>query len=368
MRVDFSSFAYLPIDIQEIWKEEFEKALSDGIFIGGTKVTNFESAWAGFTGSKYAVGVGNGFDGLVLALRSLNIGNGDSVALPAHTFIATWNAVISVGAIPVGVDVDEEGLLDLEAFEKIASKVQAVMPVHMHGATVDMKNLDSICANNEKKNRIRIIEDASQAHGAFSPDGSALGRYSEVVVYSLYPTKNLGALGDAGIVTTNSFEIYKRIKSLGSYGSSNEDKYLHLELGFNSRLDSIQASILEANLKRLPEWNSVRKELSKRYISALDGSVEILQSNREDSVRHHFCVLTPKRDELRNYLLSKGISTEIHYPRVAGVEALRFMDQKARFPKSERIAKTTLSLPMSQWHSIEQVDYVASQVRAWKDL
>lgn len=365
MKVDFFSFSYIPLEVRQAWRRELDRTISSGVFIGGVEVSTFEDAWAKFTGSKFALGVGNGFDGLVLALKTLNIGSGDFVAVPAHTFIATWNAIITTGAIPIGIDVDDDGLMDLDAFARVASRVRAVIPVHMHGAVVNMKELSGICRNNNLKEKIRIVEDASQAHGAISPDGSSLGTYSEAVVYSMYPTKNLGALGDAGIITTNIVEVYERVKSLGSYGSSREDKYTHLELGYNSRLDSIQASILKENLNRLPNWNSIRKALSKQYIERLDGCVSILQENRQDSVRHHFCILTPNRDELRTYLLTKGVSTEIHYPRVAGVEALSFINKKMNFPKAESLAKRILSLPLSQWHNEEQIDYVSFHIKAW---
>jgi dTDP-4-amino-4,6-dideoxygalactose transaminase len=268
-----------------------------------------------------------------------------------------------VGATPIGIDIDNNGLMDLELFHRISSRVKAVIPVHMHGACVDMASLHKICSDPKLLAPIKIIEDASQAHGALSLDGSKLGKYSDVVVYSLYPTKNLGALGDAGIVTTNSKTLQEKIRSLSNYGSSKESKYNHEVLGYNNRLDPIQAAILIENLKMLDAWNDVRKELSNLYITELSGIFNILQASRLDSVRHHLCILTPNRDRLKEFLASKGIKTEIHYPNVAGIEALRFLDKKAKFPKSEEIASATLSLPLSQWHNIEQVSYVISQIK-----
>jgi dTDP-4-amino-4,6-dideoxygalactose transaminase len=255
--------------------------------------------------------------------------------------------------------------MDLEQFHLIAPRVQAVIPVHMHGSTVDMNLMHQICTDTNLVSPIRIVEDASQAHGALNRDGSGLAKYSDAVVYSLYPTKNLGALGDAGIVTTNSQMLQEKIRSLSNYGSSKESKYSHEVLGFNNRLDPIQAVVLSENLKLLNEWNIARRELSNIYISELSGILNILQTSRLDSVRHHLCVLTPNREELKKFLMSAGIKTEIHYPNVAGIEALRFLGRGARFPKSEQIAKNTLSLPLSQWHNTEQISYVISQIKTW---
>ena len=364
MDIEFFSFKYAPLELKENWRDSVTKVIGEGILIGGRFVEDFENSWSNFTESNYSIGVSNGLDGLVLALRALNIRRGDVVAVPAHTFIATWNAIISVGATPIGVDIDKSGLMDLDEFTKIHNKVQAIIPVHMHGATVNMKALSDICLRKADK-PIHIIEDASQAHGALLPDGNQIGRFSDLVVYSLYPTKNLGGLGDAGVITTNRKELNDRIRSLSNYGQTKGNKYLHSELGYNNRLDPIHASVLSHNLTRLTEWNNNRRELGNLYISELVDSIEILQLDRQDSVRHHFCVLTPDRDNLQRYLLDRGIKTEIHYPRVAGIEANHFLGRDSKFPNSEKIANETLSLPLSQWHNLDQVQYVASQVKAW---
>ena len=369
MNVDFFSFHYAPEELRKRWSEKISTTIQDGQFIGGPHVDQFEAAWSEFTQSKYSVGVSNGFDALVLALKSLNIEKGDFVALPAHTFIATWNAVISIGAVPIGIDVDADGLLDLNEFQEVIEKfpIRAVIPVHMHGSTVDIRTLSNICNNESKYGKVYIVEDASQAHGAKNTDGSHLGKYSDLVAYSLYPTKNLGALGDAGIITTDDNQRALKLRSLRSYGSKPENKYFHEELGFNNRLDPIQATILTENLQFLTEWNEVRIMLSNRYISALESHIPIMQRARKDSVRHHLCIKSTKRDELRKFLLTNGISTESHYPRVAGKEAMKFLGLEADFRNSEEIAKTTLSLPLSQWHSTKQIDYVVSVLQTWRE-
>lgn len=365
MIVEYFSTNYAPKQLKDRWIREITRVIDQGTYIGGEFLENFETLWSNFSGSRYAAGVSNGLDGLILALRSLDIGPGKCVAVPAHTFIATWNAVISVGAKPIGVDVDENGLIDLEEFRRIAPQVSSVIPVHMHGSTVDMNKLWQICNGKELEFPVSIIEDASQAHGAKSPDLTQLGAYSEIVVYSLYPTKNLGALGDAGVITTNKAELRDRLRSLSNYGNEPYNKYQHRELGFNNRLDAIQAAVLSVNIEYLENWNDRRRELSNHYIKQLRDDIDILQLDRTDSVRHHFCVITPKRDELRSFLKTKGVKTEIHYPMVAGVEASKFMNLHESFPVSQKLAETALSLPISQWHTIEQVDYVVYQIRSW---
>jgi len=231
---------------------------------------------------------------------------------------------------------------------------------------VNMLALNNLCKEIQKSDEIFLIEDASQAHGALNKDGTNLGTYSHAVVYSLYPTKNLGALGDAGIITTNDRSLGKKIRTMANYGSRQRNKYIHEIIGFNNRLDPIQASVLEANLQLLPTWNSARKYLSDFYISELANSIEILQETRGDSVRHHFCILHKNRDDLLHYLRERGIGTDIHYPRLAAneIEILTGQDKK-NYPVAERIANSTLSLPISQWHSEMQISYVVSQMLTW---
>jgi dTDP-4-amino-4,6-dideoxygalactose transaminase len=366
MNVDFFSFSYAPDALKELWLNQFKEVIQGGVFIGGPHVKRFEEAWSNYNSAEYSVGVSNGLDGLIIALMSLNIGIGHRVAVPAHTFIATWTAVLAVGATPVGVDVDEEGLIDLEKFADLADQVDAVIPVHMHGTMVDMTKLLGICTSNQRGERVKVVEDASQAHGVVSRESIKPGQLSDLAVYSLYPTKNLGALGDAGVITTNNEEIFEKLCVLRNYGSSKYDKYFHEVKGFNNRLDPIQASILSANLSLLNEWNQIRRELSSIYIRELTARFPIMQRNREDSVRHHFCILTNKRLELREYLVKNNIRTEIHYPRVAAYEAAKIYGLKnSHYPVAEKIARETLSLPLSQWHNQEQIGYVVRIIMKW---
>jgi dTDP-4-amino-4,6-dideoxygalactose transaminase len=172
-------------------------------------------------------------------------------------------------------------------------------------------------------------------------------------------------LGDAGVITTDNLNLRNRLKLLSNYGSAHNNKYSHLELGFNNRLDTLQASVLLENLNYLSDWNGTRKKLADVYIQELQGEISILQAERVDSVRHHFCVLVPNRSDFKKFLLKNGIGTEIHYPNVAGIEASTFFGRKGSYPMAEKIAQETLSLPLSQWHTEEQIRYVIYQVKQW---
>jgi dTDP-4-amino-4,6-dideoxygalactose transaminase len=363
-KVPFFSFDLVPSDDKHQWKNAIGQAIDAGRFVGGNFVEEFEQKWGLAIGAKYSIGVGNGFDGLVLALKALGVGPGDRVAVPAHTFIATWNAVSVVGATPVGIDVDKFGLIDLDELKK-TSDLKCVIPVHMHGAMVDMERLIKWTSVNS----IRVIEDASQAHFAKSKRGYA-GTLGDVGVFSLYPTKNLGALGDSGIVVTDNSSNAQFIRSFANYGASNEDKYIHNIFGVNSRLDTIQAAVLLVNLSKSQTWTEHRKRLAKIYLENIieNNSTRFMYTNPELSVWHHFPILTKHRGLLIEHLQQNGVGTEIHYPNLAGNEFSRMMGKKSvDFPIGESISKTILSLPISQWHKEEDIFYVCEIVNRFSE-
>jgi dTDP-4-amino-4,6-dideoxygalactose transaminase len=340
------------------WKREISKVIDAGQFIGGEYVEIFEEQWSSFLDTTNATAVGNGLDGLVLALRALGIGAGDKVAVPAHTFIASWLAVDIVGARPVGVDVGKDGLLDLEKLFSIKEAITAVMPVHLHGAMVDMEKL-SLWA--QTKN-ILIIEDASQAHSASILNRFA-GTWGDAGVFSLYPTKNLGAVGDAGVVVFKDSKYSDLVKSLRSYGADPKNKYNHLNLGINSRLDSLQASVLSINLKYLLAWNKHRNTLAKIYCSELNPVINILQNINIKSVRHHFPILVSEPSLTLKYLYEHGISTERHYPETAAKAFNRLKGVNGEsFPIAEEISRKTISLPISQWHTSNQIKNICKVI------
>lgn len=340
--IPFFSLKNVPRQLKEEWQDSITEVLNLGIYINGPKKIEFETSWAKLLGAKYAVGVGNGFDGLVLALMSLGIGPGDLVAVPAHTFIATWFAIKHVGAEPIGVDVNKEGLLDVDILFTIKN-IKAVIPVHMHGKCCDMSRL----TNWAKENSIFVIEDASQAHFATS-NGKFAGTFGDIGVFSLYPSKNLGALGDAGIVVTDNLFIAKKIRELSNYGSSSNSKYHHLSFGINSRLDELQASVLIVNLKYLEKWNHKRREIANIYLK--ETQIDPLQSYQNGHVFHHFVVKSSKRNKLITHFQFHNIGTEIHYPNLASDEYLKiFKKLKSNYPIAKKISKSIISLPLHQW-------------------
>jgi dTDP-4-amino-4,6-dideoxygalactose transaminase len=351
--IPFFSLNKIPDSLKGEWLSVISKVIEGGQYIGGLQVRKFEENWAATVGVQYAIGVGNGLDGLVIALRALGIGSGDCVAVPAHTFIATWNAVKLVGATPIGIDVDDLGLINLDILESLDLDIKCVIPVHMHGAMVDMHRLSTWA----KKKQILLIEDASQAHMATIGDITA-GQASDIGVFSLYPTKNLGALGDAGIVVTNDGNLASKIRSIANYGASPSDKYLHEEFGVNSRLDSVQAAILNVNLSNLDAWNLRRREIAQLYIGNLreNSVLKIMNKILLSSVWHHFPIISEERDQLLLHLRSNGISSEIHYPRTAAEEYFQITGlTKIDFPRAQSLAKRILSLPISPWHSDDEI-------------
>ena len=365
MKVPYFDFNAVPHEIRQEWKKSIEEVLSAGQFIGGSFVGGFEKAWAEYLQVNHAVGVGNGLDALVLSLRALNITTGSRVAVPSHTFMATWLAVESVGATPVGVDVDARGLIDLDLLESLNQRLDAVIPVHLHGQMVDMKRLTEWAFSRN----IKVVEDCAQAHGA-ALDGKYAGTWGDIGAYSFYPTKNLGALGDAGSVVTNNPELARKIRSLGNYGTVAGDKYNYESFGINSRLDPVQAGVLKVNLKHLENWNSRRREIASQYLGALiPKSAKLLTWNLEQSVWHHFVLLTPHREILKQHLLDEGIQTEIHYPQCAGdaFSALKGVASQD-FKKGRRISETTISLPIHPWITDDQVDYVVAVLGSEKSL
>jgi len=359
--IPFFSFKQAPDDLKNKWFEEIKKTIELGIFIKGPNVEKFEKSWARKINVPYALGVSNGQDALILALRALNISNGDYVAVPAHTFIAVHNAVLTVGATPYSLDVDENGLIDLNLLENLNQKISAVIVVHMHGQMVDMQRV----MNWANKQDVRVIEDSSQAHLA-KQEGIYAGAWGDVGVFSLYPTKNLGALGDAGVMVTKNESIIEKLRLLSNYGSSITNKYNHISYGVNNRLDEIQAAILNINLEYLESWNVRRREIAGMYIEKLNrDGVTLMCNNLNSSVWHHFCILIDNRDDFQKKLELKGIKTDIYYPNIAANEIEKFLNYtEKKYLISEKISLSLLSLPISPWHSNDEITYVISSINS----
>jgi dTDP-4-amino-4,6-dideoxygalactose transaminase len=341
--------------------QELETAIlrvsRSGCYIGGQEVEMFEADFATYTEAKFCVGVGNGLDALVLSLRALDIGPGDEVIVPSHTFIATWLAVSAVGAVPVPVEpVSGSYVLDAASAEThITSRTKAILPVHLYGIPADM---EAICQLAEKYSLL-VIEDAAQAHGASVRD-KKIGSHGDVVAWSFYPGKNLGALGDGGAITTNNAEIAERVRKLGNYGST--VKYYNEELGINSRLDPIQAAALSVKLKYLDDWNSRRKDIAKMYNQALANLPIQLPKVPEwaGAVWHLFVIATPQRDVLQTNLTAAGINTLIHYPVPPHLQKAyqHLALNQGNLPIAERYANELLSLPIGPQLTNQDVEIV----------
>jgi dTDP-4-amino-4,6-dideoxygalactose transaminase len=353
--IDFFSFLDAPKFLRQEWKAVTDKIIDSGVFIGGPAVDNFESEWSEYLGVKHAVGVGNGYDAILIALKALGIGHGDKVAVPSHTFVAPWLAVGAVGAEPIGIDCDENGLMDLNLLEASPHLIAVVIAVHMHGQMVDMPRLSKWAS----KNKVRVIEDCAQSHGA-RIDGKLAGTWGDFGAFSFYPTKNLGALGDAGSLVTNDEELAYIARSYSNYGSKIGHKYSYQFPGLNSRLDSVQAGILSVNLQYLDLWNLKRQVIASHYKLNLEKLGISFLPNNENSVYHHFIVLSENRNESRTLLKNIGINTEIHYPECAEISYGQIIKKNpiSKPKTATKLAEKTLSIPISPWMPESNIDKI----------
>jgi dTDP-4-amino-4,6-dideoxygalactose transaminase len=333
-------------------------------FIGGPAVTEFEQAYALFLGARHCVGVANGTDALELALRACGVGPGGEVILPANTFIATAEAVSRIGAVPVPVDVDPDYLLiDPERVRQaITARTQAIIPVHLYGQTAFVELLEPIAAACGAV----IIEDAAQSQGA-SRHGRFAGTLGAAAGTSFYPGKNLGAAGDAGAVLTDDGGVAARVRLLGAHGS--EQKYRHDAIGMNSRLDTVQAVVLNSKLRRLANWNERRRAVAARYAELLSGVPGIVlphTAKGNADVWHLYVIRVAERDRVLAALNEAGIGAGIHYPIPVHLShAYRQLGLGAgSFPVAEEAADTILSLPIYPHITADQQEYVAEQLLA----
>ena len=348
--------------IKEEINIKINEVLQNTHFILGENVEIFEKEFANYCGVKYCVGVASGSDALTLCLKALGIGEGDEVITVPNTFIATVDAISRNGAKPVFVDIDTETYnMDVTKIEEeITDKTKAIIPVHLYGQPADMDAIIKIA----KKYDLKIIEDACQAHGA-EYKGKRVGSLGDAGCFSFYPAKNLGAYGDGGMVVTNNEELAEKIRMLRNYGQSK--KYYHDFMGYNSRLDEIQAAVLRVKLRYLDEWNDKRREHAKLYDELLENASGIETPTEKDYVKHvyHLYVMRCKnRDDLQHYLSSKGISTGIHYPIPVHLQmAYKHLEYKqGDFPITEKYSKEILSLPMFPELTDEEIEAVVGLI------
>ncbi len=342
-------------DVLEGWDRVFEKTA----FVLGPDLAEFEAEYAAFSEVPHVIGVANGTDALELALRALDVGPGDEVVLPANTFIATALAVARVGATPVLVDVDEATMLiDVErARAALSARTKAIMPVHLTGQMADVEAL--------VETGVEVVEDAAQSQGA-TRDGRQAVSVARIAGTSFFPGKNLGAYGDGGAVLTSDDGLGRRVRNLRNYGS--DVKYHHPETGFNSRLDTLQAVVLRAKLKRLPAWNELRRAAARRYDELL-GDVEgvTLPTTDEGNVHvwHLYVVRVAERDRVLSELQAAGIGAGIHYPVPVHLQGAfaHLGHGPGAFPVTERLADSILTLPLYPHITEEQQSYVAQHLR-----
>ena len=342
----------------------FNRVIQSGSYVLGSEVSAFEGEFADYCGVKHCIGVGNCLDALHLILRGYGIGEGDEVIVPSNTYIATWLAVNYAGATPVPVepDVRTYNLDPLRIEAKITKRTRAIMAVHLYGQAADMDGINDVAA----RHGLKVIEDAAQAHGA-RYKGLKAGNLGDAAGFSFYPGKNLGALGDAGAVTTNDARLAEQVRLLRNYGS--KIKY-HNELkGFNSRLDELQAAFLREKLKVLDQQNDQRRTVAAQYLQALarvDGIVLPGVPAWAESVWHLFVIRHPQRERLMKLLAEKGIGSLIHYPYPPHLQPA-YADmglQQGALPISELIHREVVSLPMWPGMSRAQVETVADAVIA----
>jgi dTDP-4-amino-4,6-dideoxygalactose transaminase len=332
-------------------------------YILGNHVAQFENAFAGFVEADHAVGVGSGLDALRLALLALEVGPGDEVVVPANSYIATALAVTEVGADVVLVDCDPRTYnIDPDWIKPVLTeRTKAIVPVHFTGQAAHMGPILELA----EQRGLHVVEDAAQAHGA-RYEGKACGSLGDVGCFSFYPGKNLGAYGDAGMVTTGDAAVAERLRRLRNYGERR--KYEHVVKGVNSRLDGLQAAFLSVKLRHLPAWNEARDRHADAYGAALDGVGDLVLQQRapySTHVYHLFLVETDHRDPLRNHLSTAGIQTGIHYPTPIHLQEA-YADLGlgiGSFPASERLAARTLSLPMFPELTSEQLEDVVQAIR-----
>lgn len=347
-----------------MYQEEFEakalEVLRSGWYVLGNEVKSFEQEFAKYTGAKHCVGLASGLDALWIAFRVLGIGAGDEVIVQGNTYIASVMGITMNGATPVFVEPDEYFNIDASKIEeKITDKTKAILVVHLYGQASNMAPVQGLC----KKYNLKLVEDCAQAHGA-KFNGQQIGTFGDIGCFSFYPSKNLGAFGDAGAITTNDDKIAEDVRVFRNYGS--EKRYYNKVVGANSRLDEIQAGFLRVRLQHLDELAEEKKKICERYLEELKNDKIELPKIREGATHiwHQFVIKTDYRDELMQYLEDKGIGTIIHYPIPPHLsEAYQYLGMReGSLPITEKYAKSVLSIPLYNGMTKEEQDYVIKMI------
>lgn len=368
MKVPFLDLAASYHELQAELESAILQSLRSGWYIGGEDVVGFEADFAAYTHTAHCVGVANGLEALHLALRAMGVGPGDEVIVPSNTFIATWLAVSECGAVPVPVEPDVQ-TCNIDVSKLVAAitpRTKVIIPVHLYGQPADMDSVLQIA----RQHGLLVLEDAAQAQGA-TYKGRPIGGHADAVAWSFYPGKNLGALGDAGAVTTQDADLADKMRVLRNYGS--RQRYVNEVQGYNSRLDPVQAAALRVKLRHLDDWNGRRTSIAAQYSASFANcglTLPCVPVWAKPSW-HLYCVRHPQRDALRDKLTAAGVETLVHYPIPPHLQAayagLGFA--KGAFPLAEDMANTLLSLPIGPAMTDAQVDWVIASVQqSCKDL
>jgi dTDP-4-amino-4,6-dideoxygalactose transaminase len=366
MKIPFVDLNAQYITLKQEINAAIDRVVHNGSFIGGNEVLDFENSFGKWLGIQHVIGCANGTDSLEILLKSYNIGKGDEVIVPAISWISTSEAVSNVGATPVFVDIHPNFFtIDVDQIEyKISSKTKAIIPVHLYGQACNMEEIMRIAYSNQ----LIVIEDCAQAHGALWKD-KLVGTIGHAASFSFYPGKNLGAYGDAGAMVTNDNRIAEMARMIANHGQ--KGKHNHIIEGRNSRLDGIQAAILNVKLNYLKDWNDKRRSIALEYNKRLNPDfVEIPVTNLLCShVYHLYVIKTSRRSELQIFLKENNIQTAIHYPKalpfLACYEGLNYTDRD--FPVASIIQNQILSLPIYAEMNIEQINFICSEINTFFD-
>ncbi len=365
MNIPFVSFLPMEKELDQELRQAFERVYTRSWYIAGNEDEAFEKAFAEYCGTKYCVGAGNGLDALMLALKALNITEGDEVIVPSNTFIATALAVTYVGAKPVFAEPDIRtfNIDPTKIEEKITDRTKVIMPVHLYGQPCEMDAIVAVA----RKHHLYVVEDCAQAHGAIYK-GKKVGSFGDAAGFSFYPGKNLGALGDAGAIISDKKEIANKVRALGNYGS--DYKYHHIYKGNNSRLDEMQAAFLQVKLPYLNRMNQERRRIANRYLTEIYNENIILPIVIDDAVPvwHVFAIRCKRREELERFLNDKGIGTNKHYPIPMHMQECykELGIMQGELPIAEEISATELSLPMYYGMTEEEIMYVIDTINNFK--
>lgn len=360
MQVPYLDLSRIHKPLKNELNEVFQRVLEASYFVYGKEVSSFERAFADWHGIEHCVSTGNCTDALQLCLQAMGIEQGDEVLVPAMTWITDAEVVSNLGAMPVFVDVEANGLIDVAQVEaRITAQTKAIIVVHLYGRMLNMNELNRIA----QKHGIKVIEDCAQSVGAGDENGMA-GTFGDASVFSFYPTKNLGALGDAGCLLTRDKALAQNVRKLANHGAP--DKHNHEFPGSNSRMDTVQAAILNLKLPHVAEWNAERLQAAKYYVSGLK-DLPIGLPDLDDHVFHVFSILAENRDELKAHLKNNGVQTQIHYPK-----ALPFTKayalygfESTDFPVAFRLQNESLSLPLFPGITEEEQAHVVSVIRSF---